>query len=104
LPTPAEGGFVCRGCEPAKRAVFSTREALWRAHLFEPFGAWINETLAPAAGLAILRMPGGSTAAKLMPLGTEERGWDEVLTLAPSPPPLARRRRANRRGVVDALV
>lgn len=50
LPTPAEGGFVCRGCEPEARVVFQTREMLWRDHLFEPFGAWINESLAPRPG------------------------------------------------------
>ena len=33
LPTRAPGGFVCRGCEPAARTLFPTREALWRDHL-----------------------------------------------------------------------
>lgn len=37
-------GYFCKMCETAEREYFSTREALWIEHLFEPFLGWINVT------------------------------------------------------------
>jgi hypothetical protein len=59
------GGYVCGLCEPEKREVFPTRDALWRDHLFEPFLRWVNENLAPARFLGLWRW-GGMTAATLL--------------------------------------
>jgi hypothetical protein len=59
------GGYVCADCDPATRATFPTREALWVDELFEPLLLWINETLAPAKALYLYRY-GGMTAAKLI--------------------------------------
>ena len=38
--------FICGFCEGEKRA-FDGREALWRDHLFEPFGVWVRTELHP---------------------------------------------------------
>ncbi len=62
----ARGGFLCRCCaREGKRCVYANRDDLWREHLFEPFGAWVNEKLAPAAALALFQS-GGITWAKLV--------------------------------------
>ncbi len=50
-PKRVPGGYVCTECDPATRATFSTREALWADELFEPFMTWANEDLAPAKAL-----------------------------------------------------
>ena len=64
-PQRVPGGYVCDRCEPEKREVFPTREALWRDHLFEPFVQWVNQELAPARFVGVWRS-GGMTAARLL--------------------------------------
>ena len=40
------------------RPVFPSLEVMWQEYLFEPFLRWVNNTLAPARGLQILRTEG----------------------------------------------
>lgn len=64
------GGYQCGRCEHEEGVsgmIFTSREALWKDHLFEPFLKWVNEKLAPARWLGIFRMSDeGATWAELM--------------------------------------
>jgi hypothetical protein len=64
-PQRVPAGYVCADCDPATRPTFSTREALWKAELFEPFLRWVNNNLAPAKALHLLQF-GEMTTAKLI--------------------------------------
>lgn len=49
-------GYQCKHCatdNAEEVIVFSSLEALWKDHLFEPFLKWVNEKLAPARWLSI---------------------------------------------------
>ncbi len=71
-PVRITDGYVCRICRPS--ALFPSREALWTDHLFEPFLAWINGTLALSPWLELTGDAGdGVWSARLR----RERGDDE---------------------------
>ena len=83
-PREVPGGYICRACElsdSGAREIFSSEEALWRDHLFEPFLQRVNEKLAPAEFLSLYGTPGHMTWAKL------ETGngfyWDEPMHRIP---------------------
>jgi hypothetical protein len=63
-------GYKCKCCcdsVGATAAVFTSREALWRDHLFIPFLKWVNEKLANAHWLEVSSMnDGGITWARLV--------------------------------------
>jgi hypothetical protein len=66
-PVRRADGYICDLCPPEDRKVFSSREALWRDHLFEPFLEWINEQLAQADVIGLSGSPGeGMTRATLL--------------------------------------
>lgn len=67
LPVRVAAGVVCGLCEGDEERVFASREALWRDHLFEPLGAWVNEELATATSLAMYREDGGTWAKLVRP-------------------------------------
>jgi hypothetical protein len=46
-----KNGYVCDECPEDDRPVFPSREALWRAEVFEPFLAWVNRELANAVAV-----------------------------------------------------
>jgi len=52
FPARTDHGLVCMTCSPANRRAFSTREELWRDHLFDPLLVWINTELEPATAIA----------------------------------------------------
>jgi hypothetical protein len=58
-------GFFCALCLPEAVRYFPAKEALWTAHAFEPFLAWVNKTLAVSRWLAIYEYGCGSSEAKL---------------------------------------
>ncbi len=63
-PLRVEGGIICRICRPS--ALFESRTALWADHLFEPFLAWVNDTLAPSPWLELTgTADNGATSARL---------------------------------------
>ena len=64
-------GHFCRLCRPEALTVYPTLGRLWREHTFEPFLAWVNETLLAARWLCLLDTP-GMTSAHLL------RDEDEV--------------------------
>lgn len=65
-PIHTPQGYVCDLCEPEGRDVYTSREALWIDHLFEPFLTWVNEELVPARWLALYgSIDFGATWAKL---------------------------------------
>jgi hypothetical protein len=62
-------GYQCLFCfhEGGMTSVlFSSKEALWQDHIFEPFLEWVNEKLAPARWLQISGTAGGSTWTRLI--------------------------------------
>lgn len=75
-PGPGDVGWINGGFRPEFQVVHPTREALWRADVFEPLLTWINEDLAHATHLALWEMLSGATWARLVRdgkvLGT---GW-----------------------------
>lgn len=80
LPKRVTQGYVCRLCDPETRPLYRSRDAVWRDEIFEPFRAWVNETLARSDWLAFYQTStGGSTWARL---GTGDNG------LAHGGPPL----------------
>jgi hypothetical protein len=63
----ARGGYTCECCQRRDRRVFPSLDALWRDHLFEPFGAWVNGELAVADTIGLTGSPSvGYTHAKLL--------------------------------------
>jgi len=65
VPERTGAGVVCIQCARNEQRVFSSREELWRDHLFEPLLQWVNETLAPAVAIALFEYD-GATEAKLV--------------------------------------
>ena len=59
------GGWACRLTDDTEAAVYSTKEDLWREHLWEPFLQWVNERLAPARWVRLARS-GGVRDAELI--------------------------------------
>ena len=66
-PKRIPGGYVCDECPEDTRPIFPTREALWRAEVFEPFLEWVNSDLANAVAVSISGSPGRITWARLVP-------------------------------------
>lgn len=63
----ARGGYTCDCRQRKNRRVFPTLDALWRDHLFEPFGAWVNGELAVADAVGFYgSLSVGYTHAKLL--------------------------------------
>ena len=66
IPLAVRNGYVCSVCRPSERTLFSSREELWKEHLFEPFAAWILKELANANAIVLHQdRLDGSTWAKL---------------------------------------
>lgn len=60
------GHYYCELCEPEKREMFSSREALWEEHCFEPLLEWTNEEFHVSRWLCLLGgIKDGYTAAIL---------------------------------------
>jgi len=80
VPERAEGGWVCRHCVRGvpytgiTPKLYTSREDVWREHLFEEFLAWVNEKLARADTLAFYRFSEGMTSAYLLPLDGRRAG------------------------------
>ena len=73
---PGGVGWINGGFRPEFQVVHPTREALWRADVFEPLLTWINEDLAHATHLALWEMLSGATWARLVRDGKVLRtGW-----------------------------
>ncbi len=53
-------GYVCECCDPAGRALYPSRAALWCDHLFEPFLKWTNERLTTARYLKFTDIGNGA--------------------------------------------
>ena len=65
-PKRVPGGYVCEECPADSRPTFPSREALWRAEVFEPFLEWVNQNLAHAEAVSISGDPGRMTWARLV--------------------------------------
>lgn len=52
-PERTKNGYVCYMCDPTERETFSSREALWHDHLFQPFLEWVNNTLVRAPWIEV---------------------------------------------------
>lgn len=66
---PTHVGYQCELClaeHGSSARTFTSKEALWQDHLFEPFLQWVNKELAPANWLLISGTDDGSTATRLM--------------------------------------
>ena len=80
-PERVPGGFVCGTCEPDKRVLFPSREALWADHLFEPFLGWVNDKLAVLPWLELMGTVDTAMCAWLRP----EAGVPKPATADPWP-------------------
>jgi hypothetical protein len=65
-PGPDNSGWINTAMRPEFQVVHRTREALWRADVFEPLLTWINEDLAHATHLAMWEIADGVTTARLV--------------------------------------
>lgn len=70
-PQRVPNGYVCSECPEDNRPVFSSREALWRAEVFEPFLKWVNHDLANAVAVSISGTPDEASWARLVPGASE---------------------------------
>jgi len=78
IPEASPSGYRCTLCENAA-STWSSREALWRDHLFEPFLEWANQRLAAATWLRLYRMrEGGSSWATY---GSDQNAPSDVVYL-----------------------
>lgn len=66
IPELTKNGYICSLCNPEQRATYTTRDQLWRNHLFEPFLAWVNRTLTKAPWIEIYGSAGRATAVRLL--------------------------------------
>ena len=67
VPIKTPGGYCCALCPAEKQVSFSSREALWQDHLFEPLLIWLTTTLLPAKWLGLYGGIGeGATWVKLL--------------------------------------
>lgn len=89
-PTAVQDGWVCQRCidntdpdKPIPR-VYPSRDALLRDHVFEPFLAWVNESLAKAEAIGLYEEHGG-TWAKLLPLEKPESPWEATCLVSRIP-------------------
>ncbi len=73
-PLNVTGGYACGAWGCTEPSVFSTREAYWREHLFEPFLDWLNDKLAAAQALGLYRVDGCTWAKLLFEEEDNERG------------------------------
>ncbi len=69
-PQRVSNGYVCEQCPEDSRPVFASREALWRAEVFEPFLEWVNRDLANAVALSISGTLDDASWARFVP-GTQ---------------------------------
>lgn len=70
VPRPSgDGRWLCGLCRDEGRSlrVFQTREQLWREHLFNALGDWINDTLASSDRIALYAVEGATWARLLKP-------------------------------------
>jgi hypothetical protein len=74
-PKRVPNGYVCDQCPENDRPVFSSREALWRAEVFEPFLEWVNRDLANAVAVSISGTPNSFTWAGLVVSATGPQQW-----------------------------
>lgn len=66
IPELTRNGYVCSLCNPEQRDTYTSRDQLWRKHLFEPFLTWVNDTLTKAPWIEIYGCAGRLTAVKLL--------------------------------------
>ena len=71
IPERTNTGYVCSLCDPElcwpePRAIYQSREHLWRDHLFEPFLEWVNNKLTKALWIQVGGEMGSYTYAKLL--------------------------------------
>ena len=65
-PTKKPGGYVCEYCLPEYEVFYASRKDLWVDHMFEPFLAWVNETLSGMHWLSLCKTEcGGARWADL---------------------------------------
>ena len=83
-------GFFCALCLPEAQKVFPSKDALWREHVFERFGAWISTELATATGLVFCAM-GGATWAYLVEDDVDQENIVRRVPLPATRPTLGRR-------------
>lgn len=55
-------GYVCNMCEPDERKLYSTREELWRDHMFEVLLRWVNNRLIKSPWIEIYQEEGCTSA------------------------------------------
>ena len=65
-PQRQHGVYACRLCPPAGRKTYFTLASLLRAHTFEPFLTWANDSLFQAQWLCLQCFAVGATEASLM--------------------------------------
>ena len=85
-------GYQCELCE-RPREIWTTLEAMYVDHLYEPFLSWVNEALHPATGVAIYEMR-GSTWAELMCVGNAEPTQENLKTYVPFGLPIYREQKS----------
>lgn len=70
LAVRRSGGWVCDWSDQAEKGrVYATKQALWRAHLWEPLLTWVNEDLATARWVRLAKSSGCQDAQLI----TDER-------------------------------
>jgi hypothetical protein len=84
MPRSTPAGYACLLCPSTHPQSWSSREALWRDHVFEPFLAWVNTELSSARWLGLYQseesgfrwavlhretVPETSKVAVVLPLG-----------------------------------
>ncbi len=52
-PKKVTDGYICSLCLPEAKKLYTSREAIWLDHLYEPFLNWVNEILIPAQWIII---------------------------------------------------
>lgn len=83
-PQRVDGGYQCALCNTEAQETYATLDALWRDHLFEPFLAWVNDTLVPARYLGIYGfIDEGATWARLLNPETEPPDDDSPTSVVP---------------------
>ena len=80
MPRKTPVGYECQLCPTEPLQSWSSREALWRDHVFEPFLAWVSTELASARWLGLYQTEeGGLRWAVLHRETVPETGNVEVI-------------------------
>ncbi len=85
-PQHTSSGYICKYCENEERKTYSSRENLWRDHLFEPFLDWVNNELANAEFIGIYgSIESGATWAKLVQELRPQEGGMALIPIRTNP-------------------